>query len=199
MRNFLNKHSKKEIGMLAFLIILIVYYLGVQLPISKIRPGLDAELSEVEMQLEENNQKLTMLPIMTAKVKEFEAADAPKTQDYDNANSIILDLNGIFGGAENYSIKFGDKVQEGKIVRKTIELTFSANNYASAVKKIKALESSKNAYLLQDTTIVDNTRSGGFDAAKEAVTVSVKMTAFEYDASAPEATPAATEGEEVAE
>lgn len=176
--NFIKKHTTRELVLLGLLIFLVVYYLAVQLPVSKIGAKIDSQQAEVDTQIAEDNDKITMLPIMKSKVLEYKNSGAPVTQLYDNTNSIIMDLNGIFGGAENYTINFGEKQRSEKIVRKNIKLQFSAASYNDGVKKIKALETSKNAYLLNATSITDNSARVG---NSERVTVTVEMTAFEYD------------------
>ncbi len=171
-----NAHSLRERILLVILLLIVVYYFGVQLPVSKIQTKRQAELTTVQSELDIANAKLYELVNMKKEIKKYESGEVKvKTPNYDNTNEIILEMNAIFGGADNYTISFGEEEVEGKIVRRPIMLQFSADDYSEAVSRINALETSQNGYLLNETAVSSAVTRTNASAAS----VTINMTSFE--------------------
>ena len=169
-------HSLRERILLVVLIVIVVYYFGVQLPVSSIQTKRQAELTSVQSELDVANAKLYELVNMKKELKKYENGETNiKTPNYDNTNEIILEMNSIFGGADNYTISFGEEETDGNIVRRPITLQFSAKDYSEAVSRVNALETSQNGYLLNETAI--STTSSRTNSSSASVTVN--MTSFE--------------------
>ncbi len=169
-------HSLRERILLVVLIVIVVYYFGVQLPVSSIQTKRQAELTSVQSELDVANAKLYELVNMKKELKKYENGETNiKTPNYDNTNEIILEMNSIFGGADNYTISFGEEETDGNIVRRPITLQFSAEDYSEAVSRVNALETSQNGYLLNETAI--STTSSRTNSSSASVTVN--MTSFE--------------------
>ena len=174
----LKKMSLRERIMAIVLAAIVVYYLGVQLPVSSMTEKIETEQAEVTAQLETNQDKILMKSQMEKKLREYKASGSKThiTPSYDNTNNIITEMNTVLGGATNYTITFGDVTKEKHIVRRAIDLQFTADSYYDAVKKLRKLENSRNAYLLNDTSITRNANAG----ATTDCTVVVNLTSFEY-------------------
>ncbi len=169
-------HSLRERILLVVLIVIVVYYFGVQLPVSSIQTKRQAELTSVQSELDVANAKLYELVNMKKELKKYENGETNiKTPNYDNTNEIILEMNSIFGGADNYTISFGEEETDGNIVRRPITLQFSAEDYSEAVSRVNALETSQNGYLLNETAI--STTSSRTNSSSASVTIN--MTSFE--------------------
>ena len=169
-------HSLRERILLVVLIVIVVYYFGVQLPVSSIQTKRQAELTSVQSELDVANAKLYELVNMKKELKKYENGETNiKTPNYDNTNEIIIEMNSIFGGADNYTISFGEEETDGNIVRRPITLQFSAEDYSEAVSRVNALETSQNGYLLNETAI--STTSSRTNSSSASVTVN--MTSFE--------------------
>lgn len=176
-KEFAKKHSTRELILLGVLVFLVVYYLAVQVPVSKIGARIDSEQASVNAMIDEDTQKADLMPVMLKKIKDAKDSKTPMTPDFDNYIQMISEFNQIFGGSENYTISFDEMALEGNIVRKPMQLQFSAASYADAVDKIRALERSNNSYLLNDTSITTNNAN---DRTNGGASVSVSLTAFEY-------------------
>lgn len=172
----LKKLSKRELIMLIILVLIVVYYFAVQLPVSRLGAGTEAQLAEVTAQLDENNLKVEQKNAMAIKLNQYRSnPTTPITPEYDNTNSIILDMNSIFGSTDAYSISFEEPVTEGKIVRRPVTVSFNASSYDDAVIKTQRIEGSKNCYLLGETTITSSVNDSDAPYA-----VVIEMTSFEY-------------------
>lgn len=172
----INGLSNRERILLIILIVIIAYYLLVQLPISKINRNLNARQMEVSSRIDEDTVKLASLSKMTKDLNAWKSAGRkpiPLPQ-YDNANNIITEMDTILGGSQNYTLTFGDETEENGIIRREIELHFSAESFDAAVQKLKKMENSENNYLIKDSSIAvsDNTKG-------QSVNVVLYMTSFE--------------------
>ena len=190
MKEKLAKLSKRELVLLVILILIVGYYFGVQLPVSKMSEPVQAQLSEAQAELDTANAKLANKAKMEKELVSFQSVGttASRTPSYDNTNDIIVELNSILGGASKYTVSFGDTETDGTIVRRPIELEFGAATYNEAVKKIRKLESSTNGYLVTEATVTGTNptsttvNSDGSTSTVElgSYGVTVKMTSFEY-------------------
>ncbi|MDD4200065.1 MAG: hypothetical protein PHS19_01600 [Eubacteriales bacterium] len=190
MKEKLLKLSKRELILLIVLVLIAGYYFGVQLPVSKMSVPVQQNLADAQAGYEEANIKVAQMAIMERELISFKTPGTTvnRTPSFDNTNDIIMEMNSILGGANNYTISFGDTETDGNIVRRPIDLQFSALTYSEALKDINRLENSKNGYLLIDATVSGSNptstvinKDGSTSVTNRGnYGVSVKMTSFEY-------------------
>ena len=82
----------------------------------------------------------------------YETGGAVPLPSYDNAESLLVDLNHILADSEDYALNFGStsELEGGYIVCRPLSLQFSAKSYAAARGILAALHDSANVNQISD-------------------------------------------------
>jgi len=179
IEDFKSKHSTRELVMLVVLLVFALYFLAVPLPISKIGAKIDAKQIEVETKIAEDEEKLTMMPVMLAQINKYKTSgDEFITPATDNTKGVIRGYQDIIGEVDNYSLTFTGSEKSGKVIRKRMSLSFSVDSYNDAINKIEALETNRNGFLVSDCSISGG--ATGENNTEQVWNVSLTITEFEY-------------------
>ena len=95
--------------------------------------------------------------------------------DYDNSQAPMIELNGILIKADTYNVNFMPLSQTGNIVRRQMQLSFTAADYDTAESIIKSISESKYRNLITSLSMTSKDN----DVKNGTVNVSVSVTYFE--------------------
>lgn len=158
--------TKRETGMLLFLVILVIalgyiklIFEPLQAQTAQYRSNTLQEQSELELELVRLNQ----MQEMQRKIDEVRASGEERTiPEYDNSGRLMLDLHRILGTAMDYSLDFSQSTtQDNYIVLRPVTMSFQTRTYAQARSIIDALSESENMNQISDLSIrMDEGREG---------------------------------------
>ena len=175
----INTLSDKDKILLLILVCLLGYYLLVQLPVAHFSNKIATKQTEVSSELsiaEAKIEKKAKMQDYIAKAHDSSYGIYP-IPTYNNTNDIINEMDVVLGGSRNYNLTFEDAVtdEDNNIVRREITLKYTASSYDEAVKKLQKLETSRNGYLIKDTSITNYSSNGDDYTARGQMT----LTSFE--------------------
>ena len=158
--------TKRETGMLLFLVILVIalgYFKLIFEPIqeqtAQYKNDTVQEQSELDMELVRLNQ----MEDMQRKIEEVTASGEETTiPEYDNSGRLMTDLHRILNTAMDYSLDFSQgTTQDNYIVLRPVTMSFQTRTYAQARAIIDALSESENVNQVSDLSIrMDEGREG---------------------------------------
>lgn len=175
--------SLKGLIILGILIIAAAYYFVFHLPVSNQMESLEAQQADLDTKLVTAQAQVSDMHRMEKALDDLEAsgAQAVEMPQYNNIDRMLLELNTIMAGTNNYSITFSDASASENIARRALNVSFSVPNYDAVVSKIKAINKSENRYLITDMSLrrgINNAiimgNSDGF------VSANLTLTSFEY-------------------
>ncbi len=175
--------SLREIVLLALLLVIVGYYYFVQVPIQAQTDQIAIEQADVLSEIDTKMAVLTVQKNMQTELDEVYAAyngNPPHMPDYDNADAVITQLNAILAPAEDFTISFRDGAAQGTsyVMRRAAMLTYTTQDYSTALSILKTLSASGFENQISDLNIVNNTfRVNPQDAR---ITVSLVITYYEY-------------------
>ena len=94
--------------------------------------------------------------------------------DYDNLQPVMLELNTVLSGTEDYSLSFGTVDTSRTIVRRSISLSFTSGSYEAARATLRQLCGSAYRCLLDSVDLSIGGENGG------SVSVNGVLLFFEY-------------------
>ncbi len=175
------KLTGREVIMVVFLVALLVgvcYYLLFLTPLKSDIAEINVQISDAQSQLEVSQAQVASMQKMQAELDEI--LSRPKDEiteiaPYDNAKQLMRELNGILATGSDYSISFADPIiGDDGIVRRNVNLSFTASSYANAKKIVSQLANNRWRCLITDVSLsAEDTIESG------AVTVEAVMTFFE--------------------
>jgi len=175
------KLSKRDIFVVIFLLILIIgvcYYLFFLTPLRNDLADLNTQIEAANTQLEESSVKAASMNKMQAELDEILSRPANKITEiapYDNAKALMNELNDILAQGTEYSISFADpEIGEDGIVRRDVNLSFTASDYDSAKAIVEQLANNRWRCLITDVSV-----SGEDDISTGSVSVQAVMKFFE--------------------
>jgi len=174
------KLSQKDtilVFVLAIIVIGAVYYMAFYTPLQNEMASIANQSSELDTEIAVTDQKVSSMETMQAELDEILSRPADEITEiapYNNAKNIMNFLHGILGS--NYEMSAPDpQIDKDGTVRRSINLSFTCEDYASAKAILKSLASWKYRCLLENITI-----SGSEEGlASGEVNVSATMTFFE--------------------
>ena len=176
-----NKREKGLMLLLVLILLLCGYWFGIAQPIqARIDAALTQEAAAQDQILVET-VKAQQLQDMRKALEELKDEEiTSEIPDYDNLDSVMIQLDAILSLAKDYSLTFSPLEYQSDLVCRPVSMSFTAANYASA----KAIL--QNLYHCMYRCSLDNisvTASGSGDAPadvqKSTVTVSLTATFYE--------------------
>lgn len=164
MRRSLSAREWVMLGLLAVIALVSAYFLFFYTPMTDRRDAALAEAeqyrSEIEvanLQLEEKHRMERELAALFAR-----ESDPPRMSDYDNLQPVMLELNTILAGTQDYSLSFGTVDTSEPIVRRNISLAFGTGSYQSAKQVLRQLHDSTYRCILDSVNVsLDRSDRGG--------------------------------------
>lgn len=175
MKRSLSAREWILLGLLAVIALVSGYIMLFYSPMTLRRDNAREEAELSRMQLEAANVRLEEKRRMERELEELFARESEPARmaDYDNLQPVMLELNTILDGTEDYSLSFGTVDTSDSIVRRTISISFSAGSYQAAKGVLQQLHDSSYRCMLDSLSL--NLDSGG-----SGVSVSGNIVFFEY-------------------
>lgn len=172
----MNKISKREKVMLAFLLVLIagcMYYLFFLTPTLEKKASLEAEILGMEDQVFAAQTQATQLRKMQQELKQIkeENTEIKAVPAFDNSKKLMQSLNMILARASEYTVDFEATTETDGIVRRVVSLTYECNTYEDARAILQSIHDGKYPCVLQDVSI---------DSGEETFSIAATLTFFEY-------------------
>lgn len=176
MRRKLTAREWILIGVLAVLVVVSGYVMLFYMPVTTQRDSAISEAENCQLELEAAQLRLEEKRRMEQELEEiFAQSEEPLSlAPYDNLKPVMMELNAILGGAEDYSLSFGSVDAEEPIVRRSISLTYTAGSYAAARDILQRLHDSAYRCMLDSVSISVGQSGGG------PVSVNGTIVFFEY-------------------
>ena len=159
---------------LVFAFLALLYYEVVYIPLNEQIASYDTTEIESEMQLEQ--ARAQKIKAMNEEMAANKAESVGVVATYNNIKNEMKALNEIVGKASTYNFSFQDPLGSGSTVRRNIDISFTADNYADAETIIRELYSCEYRLLIQDMTISPVTYD---DLETGDVSVNMTVTFFE--------------------
>lgn len=170
----ITKTEKMLIGLLAVIIVGVIYFFFVFTPVNNRISEIESILVTTEDEILTLEGQQTLMISMEDAIKKAQAEpkviEAP---DYDNVKNVVAMLNGIMAGTEGYTITFEalkDKELEGAVIRRNGKISFLCDNYAQAKDVINKLYAGPYRCQISDMTIRANGTGAG--QSQDDVTIS---------------------------
>lgn len=171
------KLSTKEVVLflvLAFAFLALLYYEVVYIPLNEQLASYDT--TDIESQMELEQARAQKIKAMNEEMAANKAESVGVVATYNNIKNEMKALNEIVGKASTYNFSFQDPLGSGSTVRRNIDISFTADNYADAETIIRELYSCEYRLLIQDMTISPSTYD---DLETGDVSVNMTVTFFE--------------------
>lgn len=159
---------------LVFAFLALLYYEVVYIPLNEQIASYDTTDIESQMELEE--ARAQKIRAMNEEMAANKAESVGVVATYNNIKNEMKALNEIVGKASTYNFSFQDPLGSGSTVRRNIDISFTADNYADAETIIRELYSCEYRLLIQDMTISPVTYD---DLETGDVSVNMTVTFFE--------------------
>ncbi len=163
------KLTSRDFVMITLLVVLLIgvcYYLFFLTPLKNEMAQVNNQISEANSELEVAAAKVASMNQMQAELDEILARPADEITEiapYNNAKALMNELNGILAQGTEYSISFSDPdISEDGIVRRSVQLSFTASSYANAKTIVEQLANNRWRCLITDvsTSSEDNIANG---------------------------------------
>lgn len=173
--------SKRERILLLVLVVLILglfYYLAVQKTIVATTKEAQLRIAEAESQLLIEEAKLEKLISMEAQLDEIKNnpdVSFAKIPDYDNIQLLMIELNNILAKSAGYNLNFSNVDFTQGLARRTINMSYQAQNYTIAKSILAELVNCKYKSLVGSIGL-----SGQDNLNNGAVSVQLDITFYEF-------------------
>lgn len=162
---------------LALLLIVCVYYILVEKPVQDTLVDASQRQSEAQSQLTIASAQLKKMRQMQSALEELEQSAQADVPDYDNFKNVVDLLNGAMAMTDEYSLNFQPVTNDGAIARRTIQMSFRCDSYATAKRVMQRMLDSD--YRCRITAMSVSCGSGS-DISKTDVSVSASITFYEF-------------------
>lgn len=175
MRRSLSAREWVLLGLLAVIALVSGYILLFYSPMTIRRDNARGEAELSRTQIEAAGVRVEEKRRMEQELEELFARESKPARmaDYDNLQPVMLELNTILAGTEDYSLSFGTVDTANAIVRRTISISFSAGSYQAAKAVLQQLHDSSYRCMLDSLNL-------NLDQGDRGVSVSGNIVFFEY-------------------
>ena len=180
------RREKVLLAILAVLLLFALYYLAVHRPVTEALSRIQSESETVSVDLTVLEAKEQRMIQMQQELDEIlsqpNVSEIPK---YDNLQQVMDFLNTVLSSASEYTLSFQglQQPQDGGILRRTMQMTFTTPSYDAARSMIEQLQNCPYRCQLSDFSILPfSADSQPQDAASlldGSVQASVTVTFFE--------------------
>lgn len=165
MKRAFTTREKVMLLVLTVLLIVIAYFKLILEPINNSIDEYQSETAAEQDEILQNTELLTRMNQMQKELKEIYAAgDLTPIPNYDNSGKLLVELNGILSASVDYSLDFGQvsALNDGYIMCRPINMTFTTNTYAETRAIIDALHNSDFTNQISDISVqFENSGSSG--------------------------------------
>lgn len=165
--------------MLVLVIVLLVaaYYFFVVRNVADTQAANAIEMEQVQSDIDLQN---TLKQVYEKKQRELDELGAlgslPEVAAYDNLRNELDELNTILGQTSAYDIKFATPEIDGDLIRRVVNITFTAPSYGDAFSIVDQLQNGKYRCDVTDFTVTAQLLA---DGSVKSVNATLKVTYFE--------------------
>ena len=180
-RNFSTK-EKILIGVLAVMLLGLLYYRLVYANVSAAISSANSEAAELQSELDIAQLKVAKINKMESDMDELRVG--AKMGSYNNSKPETIFLHNVLSGTPDYSVSFDEITRDGDQIRRNFTLQYKAASYTDAQNIMKKLTSGEYRCLIGDVQCSQGVRSSMFDYRNnyyyaDYMTVSATATFFE--------------------
>lgn len=152
------------------------YVMLFYMPMTARRDAAREETELCRLQVEAAQVRLEEKRRMERELEDLFAGEAEPVRlaNYDNLQPVMLELNTVLSGTEDYSLSFGTVDTSQTIVRRSISLSFTSGSYEAARATLRQLCGNAYRCLLDSVDLSIGRESGGI------VSVNGVLLFFEY-------------------
>lgn len=143
------------LGVLGVLVLVSGYIMLFYVPVTTQRDSALSEAEACRLELEAAQIRLDEKKRMERELEEIfsQPGEPLSLAPYDNLQPVMMELNSILDGAEDYSLSFGTVDTEEPIVRRSISLTYTTGSYAAAKDILQRLHDSAYRCMLDSVNV----------------------------------------------
>lgn len=174
-------------GILALLVLMAGYIMLIHRPVTESLTTIAIQQESADTENMILELKSQMLVDMKTELESIRTdPTAVEIPDYDNLRKVMVFLNTTLSSTVDYDLNFQQVTmpEEGKIVRRVIDMTFQCDSYGAAKAVVDALHASPYRCQLGDLAMVPMTREGNPESAADSLSsggVSVTLTATFFE------------------
>lgn len=184
--NLSRKFTLREKILLCILAVIILaagYYFFVQSPVSEAVSTAREEKAALEDELLILEAQAAVQDKMLASLEKLGDAPTVETPEYDNLRLLMDFLNQALSTAEDYELSFEgvSGSEDSSIIRRSVEMTFTAKSYAAAKNIITGLNNCPYRCIISDLQLLPVEENGEEELSLTdgKVSVSLSITFFE--------------------
>ena len=150
------------IMILALLLIVAFYYFLVVKNVADTMAAHDAQLAEINMNVAVQESLAADRARMQAELEQLgDNETLPEVAVYDNIRHELNELNGLLGSATSYDLSFSQPTLDNQLVRRTVAVSFTVPDYASALDVVRKLENGTYRCQITDFTMTGDMLADG--------------------------------------
>ena len=150
------------IMILALLLIVAFYYFLVVKNVADTIAVNDAQLAEINMNVAVQESLAADRARMKAELEQLgDNETLPEVAVYDNIRNELNELNGLLGSATSYDLSFSQPTLDNQLVRRTVAVSFTVPDYASALDVVRKLENGTYRCQITDFTMTGDMLADG--------------------------------------
>lgn len=150
------------IMILALLLIVAFYYFLVVKNVADTMAANDAQLAEINMNVAVQESLAADRARMKAELEQLgDNETLPEVAVYDNIRNELNELNGLLGSATSYDLSFSQPTLDNQLVRRTVAVSFTVPDYASALDVVRKLENGTYRCQITDFTMTGDMLADG--------------------------------------
>lgn len=175
MKRSLSAREWILLGLLAVIALVSGYVLFFYSPMTTRRDTAREETELYKTQIEAANIQVEEKHRMERELEALFARESnpAKMADYNNLQPLMLELNTILSGTQNYSLSFGTVDTSESIVRRSISMSFNTVSYQAAKAVLQQLHDSTYRCMLDNINM-------SLGQGDDGVSVSGTIVFFEY-------------------
>lgn len=151
MNYVLTRTQKLALVLVALLVLLTGWYVGIYTPIQERIKAADTTELEDEMAMEQ--MKASRIKAMQAEIDANKASGAPVVPSYNNFKQELEQLNEVYGRAYEFTFSFSEPEVDGTGVRRNIAVNCEAENYDAAVELMRQILQGPYRSMIHDVNI----------------------------------------------
>lgn len=124
--------------------------------------------------------KLDQMKQELEKLSNGSVSHVSEIASYDNVQNVVQMLHGALSQADHYNLVFSPVTFDGHIVSRPIDMTFNCAQYDTAKSIISSLYASPYRCEISSLTLLSQSKEAGADISKDAVSVKLTITFYEY-------------------
>lgn len=183
-----SRREKVLLVILAVALLAALWYLLVYQPVQARIASAEAQTAEMQSEITGLQAQQTKMQSMQAEIDRVKASgNVTPLPDYDNQSNVLGELSSILTGL-TYNANFADpETDDAGIVRRSVALTFSCDDYAAAKRIVTAIASSRYRDQIQSLSISGGdvaVNTNGIAASRtvsSSSTYTVSMTVVYYE------------------